>query len=212
MATLYTDESVTTISSPVQIPSTDYIGNSLATINANYDTLYQDILFLQKQIANIQLIPVGTVAFYVSQTAPTGWFVCDGTPVDSNLYPALYNLLGTTYSKTKGTLPDLRGQFIRGWNNANTGYDTNRPGGFGSTQTDAFKSHTHTDSGHAHPYTFGGYVGSGGYAVGITQGGGLNNNNLLPGGTGTGKAKLSNTGDPIETRPTNIALLGCIKW
>ena len=212
MATTYTDESVTSISSPSYIPSTDYIGNSLSTINGNFDTLYQDILFLQKQIANVQTIPVGTVAFFAMKTAPTGWLICDGSlPTNmESLYPALYNLLGTTYNKTKGTLPDLRGQFIRGWNSANTGLDANRPGGFGSTQTDAFKSHTHTDSGHAHSYTFGGY-GSG-YAVTGTPGLGVMVNNLSPGGTGLGKAKLSNTGDPIETRPTNIALLGCIKW
>jgi microcystin-dependent protein len=203
MATLYTDESVTSISSPVQIPSTDYIGNSLATLNTNFDTLYQDILFLQKQIANIQTIPAGTIAFYVSQTAPTGWISCDGSVISNTLYPVLYNLLGTTYGSTKGTLPDLRGQFIRGWNNANTGSDASRI--FGKTQADAFKSHTHTDKGHAHQVTTGAY--GNGYAVTGTAGWGLASATFT---TTTAKAAIQNTGD-AETRPTNIALLGCIK-
>jgi len=205
MADLYTDESVTSISSPVKIPSTYFIGNSLTTINNNYDTLYQNILFLQKQITNIQGIPTGTIAFYVAQTPPTGWLVCDGTIVSSSLYPVLYNLLGTTYG-AKGKTPDLRGQFIRGWNNSNTGLDASRS--FGQTQADAYKSHTHNINNQ---------ISEGPQWIGFSRGdispsapsdasgyqAGVNSNDRI--------FRIVASGD-TETRPNNIALLGCIKW
>jgi len=46
-----------TIIAPTSIPATDCIGNSLATINSNFNTLYNDIYELQKVIADIQNQP-----------------------------------------------------------------------------------------------------------------------------------------------------------
>ena len=207
MATTYTDESFTSISSPSIIPSTDYIGNSLSTINGNFDTLYQDILFLQKQIANIQTIPVGTIAFFAMQTAPTGWLLCDGSlPTNmTSLYPALYNLLGTTYG-AKGTLPDLRGQFIRGWNSTSKGLDANRT--FGQTQTDAYKSHTHNVNNQ---------TSEGPQWIAFSRGDispsvATDPTGYVTGANGNDRIfRIVASGD-TETRPRNIALLGCIKW
>ena len=50
-------------------------------------------------------------------------------------------------------LPDLRGQFVRGWDNS-AGVDSGRS--FASSQTDQNKEHTHsvTDPGHNHTTTF----------------------------------------------------------
>ncbi|WJY14481.1 phage tail protein [Pectobacteriaceae bacterium CE90] len=42
-------------------------------------------------------------------TAPTGWLKCNGQTFNTALYP----MLAMTYPS--GTLPDLRGEFIRGW-------------------------------------------------------------------------------------------------
>ena len=201
MAELYTDENVTAITSPVKIPSTDYIGNSLATINTNYDTLYQDILFLQKQIAGIEKIPVGTIAFFATQLIPTGWLLCDGSlPTNmATLYPALYNLLGTTYG-AKGTLPNLQGEFIRGWDK-DRGIDPKRT--VGSNQTDSVANHTH-------PYkdmsagTTANYVQD---AKEVWK-----FNTVVQNETSVSRTTSNNTTGGTETRPRNIALLGCIKY
>ena len=53
--------------------------------------------------------PVGEIIMYPHYGAPPGFMLCDGRPIDPNVFPKLYALVG---SKT----PDLRGQFIRGAN------------------------------------------------------------------------------------------------
>ncbi|WP_315707488.1 phage tail protein [Brenneria uluponensis] len=52
---------------------------------------------------------VGIPLPWPQATAPTGWLKCNGQAFDT----ALYSKLATAYPS--GTLPDLRGEFIRGW-------------------------------------------------------------------------------------------------
>ncbi|MFJ5493992.1 phage tail protein, partial [Pectobacterium carotovorum] len=52
-------------------------------------------------------------------TAPSGWLKCSGQTFDKNIYP----LLAQAYPA--GILPDLRGEFIRGWDDGR-GVDTDR--------------------------------------------------------------------------------------
>ncbi|WP_038904551.1 phage tail protein [Dickeya zeae] len=51
--------------------------------------------------------------------APTGWLKCNGQAFDKTLYPKLAALYPS------GTLPDLRGEFIRGWDDGR-GVDSER--------------------------------------------------------------------------------------
>ncbi|WP_027711604.1 phage tail protein [Dickeya chrysanthemi] len=51
--------------------------------------------------------------------APTGWLKCNGQPFDRNRYPRLAQLYPS------GMLPDLRGEFIRGWDDGR-GVDSGR--------------------------------------------------------------------------------------
>lgn len=61
-------------------------------------------------------VPVGSVQMYVGATAPGGWLLCDGTAVGTNVYPALFAVIGTTYggATTNMNLPDFRGVFPKG--------------------------------------------------------------------------------------------------
>ena len=77
--------------------------------------------------------PVGMIVAYANATIPTGWLECDGSAIPSQ-YTELKALLGNN-------VPDLRGEFIRGWDNGR-GVDSGRT--LGSTQTDAFESHNHS--------------------------------------------------------------------
>jgi len=118
----------------------------------------------------IQSLLVGQVAYFPAANAPNGWLVCDGSSVLRSDYPGLWsfaqnsgNLATDEATKTPGqfgpgdglssfSLPDLRGEFIRGLDKGR-GADTNRA--LGSYQEDAFKSHNHDgltlDAGsHAH--------------------------------------------------------------
>ncbi|WP_233957234.1 phage tail protein, partial [Pectobacterium versatile] len=66
-------------------------------------------------------------------TAPSGWLKCNGQAFDKNVYP----LLAQAYPS--GILPDLRGEFIRGWDDGR-GVDTER--GLFSEQSDAIRNIT----------------------------------------------------------------------
>ncbi|WP_229001803.1 phage tail protein, partial [Escherichia coli] len=57
-------------------------------------------------------LPVGVPVPWPSATPPTGWLKCNGAPFSAEEYPKL----AKAYPKLK--LPDLRGEFIRGWDDA----------------------------------------------------------------------------------------------
>ena len=92
----------------------------------------------------------GEVATFAMATAPSGWLKCNGAVVSRTLYPALFTAIGTTYGAGDGSttfsLPDLRGEFVRGWADDDTAADTGRA--IGSWQADTFISHTHTQQGY----------------------------------------------------------------
>ena len=90
------------------------------------------------------MVPSGTVLYFAGQTAPAGWLKANGAAVSRTAYAALFAAIGTTYGAGDGrstfNLPDLRGEFLRGWDDGR-GVDTPRP--MGSAQTDAVRQHYH---------------------------------------------------------------------
>jgi len=61
--------------------------------------------------------------------APDGWRACSGQAVSRTTYAALFAAIGTEYGVGDGSttfdLPDLRGEFLRGWDNGR-GVDSGR--------------------------------------------------------------------------------------
>lgn len=101
--------------------------------------------------------PAGAVMAFAMNTAPTGWLKCNGAAVSRTTYADLFTAISTTYGVGDGSttfnLPDLRGEFIRGWAD-DRAVDTGRV--FGSAQSDANLAHTHTassDSTGSHTHT-----------------------------------------------------------
>lgn len=90
------------------------------------------------------MVPSGTVLYFAGQTAPAGWLKANGAALSRTAYAALFAAIGTTYGAGDGrstfNLPDLRGEFIRGWDDGR-GVDTPRP--MGSAQVDAVRQHYH---------------------------------------------------------------------
>jgi microcystin-dependent protein len=155
-----------------------------------------------------QSVPSGSVFYFAANAAPTGYLEADGTAVSRTTYAALFAVTGTTFGVGDGSttfnLPDLRGEFIRGWDDGR-GVDTGRA--FGSAQAEALKEHKHdirvrgSNSSHSHRVNGPAetYV-----AAGVS-------NSL--GGSGdiyNDDGAILNTGG-TETRPRNVALLACIK-
>ncbi|MGX6323076.1 tail fiber protein [Escherichia coli] len=73
-------------------------------------------------------LPVGVPVPWPSATPPTGWLKCNGAAFSSEMYPNLAKVYPTL------KLPDLRGEFIRGWDDSR-GIDTGRSLLSGQTAT-----------------------------------------------------------------------------
>ena len=136
-------------------------------------------------------VPVGTVAYFAQDVPPFGWLKANGAAVSRTVYANLFAAIGERYGRGDGrttfNLPDLRGEFIRSWDDGRA-IDRNRA--LGSWQADEFRSHSH----------------------GI----GVNRMSDTDRGSNPSTVSVDTVGqtDPaggIETRPRNIALMACIK-
>jgi microcystin-dependent protein len=91
-------------------------------------------------------VPVGAILPMAAPSVPTGYLECNGATVKRSDYSALFSLIGTTYgagdSSTTFTLPDLRGEFIRGFDNGR-GIDSGRGYGVFQDKDTSSGSHTH---------------------------------------------------------------------
>jgi hypothetical protein len=134
-------------------------------------------------------VPTGAVFWFAANAAPAGYLEANGASLSTSTYAALFAVVGYTFGGSGGNfnLPDLRGEFIRGWDDGR-GVDPARV--FGSAQADEFESHTHTWQRTVVGGAFAGQDTAGNYSTAATA-------TSATGGT--------------ETRPRNIALLPCIK-
>ena len=154
--------------------------------------------------------PVGSIVYFAASAAPVGWFECNGAVLDKTIYVDLFNVIGYSFggSGNQFLLPDLRGEFLRGWDNGR-GVDSGRA--FGNAQTDAMRRLV----GEAPMYAIGGYGNGSGVFSQLPQ-------NAL--GNGTSAPQYPNYGvrfdsqaalpnnTASEFRPRNVAFLPCIKY
>ena len=63
--------------------------------------------------------PAGTVQYFANTTSPRGYLECNGQSVSAVTYPELFTAIGYTYGGAGASfnVPDLRGEFIRGYDN-----------------------------------------------------------------------------------------------
>jgi microcystin-dependent protein len=84
----------------------------------------------------------GAISYFAGRR-PDGWLEANGSAVSRRDYPGLFEVITTRYGSGDGSttfnLPDLRGQFLRGWDNAR-GVDSGRSEG--SSQGDAIRNIT----------------------------------------------------------------------
>lgn len=64
------------------------------------------------------LVPSGVVFPFSGSVAPSGYLLCDGSPVSRSVYSALFSVINTIYGNGDGSttfnLPDYRYSFLRG--------------------------------------------------------------------------------------------------
>lgn len=143
----------------------------------------------------------GEVKQFARATAPTGFLKANGAQVSRTTYARLFAVIGTTFGVGDGSttfaLPDLRGEFIRGYDDGR-GVDSGR--GFGTAQGDLLEAHVHRQA--ASSDLTGTSGGSGRYA---------DTNVAYPSNGVASNLQTASTGG-TETRPRNIALLYCIRY
>jgi len=146
-------------------------------------------------------LPAGAVQLFAMTTPPTGWVECNGGAVSRTTYADLFAAIGTTWGSGDGSttfnVPDLRGEFVRGWDNGR-GVDSGRS--FASSQAYAVESHQHAVPSNRYWVT--NPIGSDGTidASAIAS----------PNDRTIGNEAVEAYGG-TETRPRNIAMLYCIK-
>ncbi len=210
-------------------------GNTLQTFKVAAATSDDEAINkkqLEALISAIISIPTGVVISITGSSAPTGYIKGNGTLLSRTTFANLWAFAQTSgalvsdsewfnskqgcYSTGDGSttfrIPDLRGEFIRGWDNGR-GIDTSRV--LGSLQEDSYKNHLHTASSStagAHTHTINASGINGGISSYIAgAGGSIVTSNSSGAHTHPITVDNSTTGS-TETRPRNIALLYCIKY
>ena len=150
--------------------------------------------------------PAGAVIYHAANAPPTGFIKANGAAISRSTYADLFSAIGTTFGAGDGSttflVPDLRGEFMRGWDDSR-GVDNGRA--FGSAQASQFGAHNHlsgTTTHDSHSRAYGGVAASG-----VGSGGNINyaQNQAYT-------STVGGTGNSSETRSRNVALLACIKY
>ncbi len=91
----------------------------------------------------VQGVPSGAVFCIAVASVPSGYLECNGQSVSRTTFAALFAIIGTQYGSASGStfnVPDLRGEFIRGFDNGR-GVDSGRS--IASSQSDQNDQHSH---------------------------------------------------------------------
>lgn len=160
---------------------------------------------------------VGTVAFFARSSAPTGWLKCNGAAISRTDYDDLFDSIGTDYGVGDGSttfnLPDLRGEFVRCWDD--------------SRGIDSGRSLTATSVADIQDWAVEQFTGS--FQMPLNQieyslGGIFNNkaytymlelNSYITGYRSGSRIYVDSSAQinsSTETRPRNVPLLSCIKY
>ena len=147
-------------------------------------------------LTGLEGVPSGVIIVRPVDDIPTGYLECDGAAISRTTYSDLFGVLSTVYGVGDGSstfnIPDLRGEFIRGWDNGR-GEDSGRA--IGNQQGADIAAHNHS----INIYRSTGSTNLQNY-IGARTGGETE---------GTGNTNAS-TGS--ETRPRNVAMMFCIKY
>lgn len=163
----------------------------------------------------------GAILFHAKNTAPPGYLKANGAAVSRTTFADLFSEIGVTFGAGNGSttfnVPDLRGEFLRGWDDAR-GVDVSRA--FGSAQANQMTGHQHklpfsSDTGQSYSVQ---QAGGGSPLYGTALESSVPARTISHGALSSYPsfqvALTSNVvvPDSLETRPRNVALLACIKY
>lgn len=135
---------------------------------------------------SLRQVPIGGIMMWPAAAPPTGFLELNGQTNAVSSFPALAAVFG--FFSGNFTLPDMRGQFARGWDHG-AGVDPSRS--LLSTQGDQMIAHTHTVAFSSN-----------------NSGGGVPGH----GGPADASEASGSAGAGTETRPKNVAVMFIIKY
>ncbi|EFM0471889.1 tail fiber protein [Escherichia coli] len=163
-------------------------------------------IFINVGLGEGSALPIGVPVPWPSATPPTGWLKCNGAAFSAEEYPEL----AKAYPTNK--LPDLRGEFIRGWDDSR-GIDNGRA--LLSSQGHSLRDHSHNQEFWTGSNTTSSTIGqTGNYGPLVTGGdGGIAYTDREPQSLPSAVRAISTRGVAsdnaanisTETRPRNIA-------
>lgn len=169
-------------------------GSGVVVIPGLVSRLFCDGVNISDETYNPNNDMVGAVVGFAMNSAPTGWLAADGSAISRITYARLFSRIGIIFGAGDGTttfnIPDVRGEFPRFFGGS-SGVDAGRV--FGSKQADQIKAHSHD--------------------INLRRNGDTTSSSLNDVyKSGSGFTFQSEVFGGSETRPRNIALLGCIKY
>lgn len=207
-------QKIMTLDASGNITAPYVVDNSTITISTNTIQVADNGITFAKLAAAVQqaLNPSGSIIAFGGASAPTGYFLCDGTTYSRTTYADLFAAIGTNYGAGDGSttfnVPDFQGCFLRMiTNGSSTDPDAssriqNNAGGntgnnVGSAQLSAFQSHDH--------------------GITIFRSGATSATGVLQQATAAnlGLSNIGvtlNAGTSTETRPVNVYVNYCIKF
>lgn len=135
-----------------------------AAVNGNWDKI-------DTTIANLSIVPVGSIVSYAANTPPDGWLVCDGAAVNRQDYTKLFAVIDTKYGSGDGSktfnLPNFINKTFWGGSSSGTVKAAGLPNiegtlayytGSKNTKTGAFSGSTVTAESYAGAVQWPGYA------------------------------------------------------
>ena len=166
------------------------------------------------QVSSEDSAPIGNIISFMGTKAPNGYLVCDGTELEISKYAKLAahfeEQFGTKNhfggdGTTTFAIPDLRNEFLRGYHN---GGDEQLSGEVGMHQ-DATKHLNYYGSGSGKNVTL---CTTGDYTQTLNKDSNEALSETFCYVSGTAQSHTSNLNTYFSSRPTNVAVLYCIKY
>lgn len=171
--------------------------------------------------------PTGAIIHFAFDTPPDGWLECDGSTVSRTTFIALFTATGTRFGIGDGSttfeIPDIRGEFIRGFDNG-AGSDpdagSRTDSGDGTTGDNVGTKQSNQTQSHKHgtPFNLGGsnLAWNSSPTYGTSASSFTRNTQVsIAGSSGSNNAMLTNSVLETlteETRPRNVYMMYCIKF
>jgi microcystin-dependent protein len=105
----------------------DGVATGIAAADIYYKIIVLKPLTNPITISTNATAPIGSVQMFAGSTAPSGWFMADGTAVSRTTYASLFAVIGTSYGTGDGSttfnLPDFQGRSPKGVGTSSGGTD-----------------------------------------------------------------------------------------